>query len=531
MRGAAGASLGVWWLDGPPIEPHGVVLLCEGESDALAALSVLSHDEPDVDGAARFARRAIAAVASVPGAGFPRDRLVTALRAVDPGEILLAFDGDPAGEKAVAEVGQALLAAGLRPRRVAIPAGEDLASAMAAEDRPARWLGEAIGDSVPLTADALAETPDNGRYDGRRYDLAELVASAGDEPPWRVEGIAADGHLTALSAQGGEGKTWACLAFTGGVAHGSTIAGLRCVQGRAVIFDAENGRYVLGSRLGALDPGLPSDRVAIYDAEGLRLDDARDRAWILEVIRRERANLAVLDSLRALAPDAAENDSDDMAPIVSGAKAIARQSGAAVVLLIHRGHGTADFRGSTAIRDAVDLLFVLERVADDPERSWRRRLRCSKCRIAAEPDERWLGVQSWHGQVSLAEAEPFERGAAARSPEDVAEDLSEVVLAAVAEHRPASANAVAKLGLGRRKDVLATVKALEGAGRVRRTPQGLEVVPEGAEPPGNHLSEALGGGGSEARDRPVGPPPLEPPRTLAANGGTDVAAEAAEAAR
>src|SRR5436305_1162004 len=83
-------------------------------------------------------------------------------------------------------------------------------------------------------------------------------------------------------------------------------AGMACAAGRAVIFDAENGPYVMGARVGGLEPTLPADRVAIYDAEGLRLDNSGDVAWMLDVIRRERANLFVLDSLRAMAGGAAE---------------------------------------------------------------------------------------------------------------------------------------------------------------------------------------------------------------------------------
>jgi RecA-family ATPase len=128
---------------------------------------------------------------------------------------------------------------------------------------------------------------------------------------------------------------------------------------------------------------VPADRVAIYDAEGLRLSDAEDRAWMLATIKTEGANLVVIDALRPLAPDAEENNSDAMAPVVIGAKQLARDSGAAVVLIHHRGNDRMrDFRGSTATRDQTVLLFVLERDERDPERKWRRKLRCAKCRIA-----------------------------------------------------------------------------------------------------------------------------------------------------
>lgn len=260
---------------------------------------------------------------------------------------------------------------------------------------------------VPGLVAALTSEPE-ARYAGRRYDPADLIAQADRPPPWRVVDLAMDAHLTILAAEGGEGKTWLGMALAGGVAHGATVAGLECEQGRALLLDAESGGYVLGSRLRAIDPALPADRVAVYDAAGLRLEREDDEAWMLDVIRAEAANLVVLDSLRTLT-EAAESDSDEMAPVVIAARRLARESGAAVVLLAHRGWaGTRPLRGSSAQRDMCDLLFTLGRERDDPESRWRRRLGTAKCRVAEEPEDRWIGIRGWRGQVQLTEAEAYE---------------------------------------------------------------------------------------------------------------------------
>jgi hypothetical protein len=126
------------------------------------------------------------------------------------------------------------------------------------------------------------------RYGARRHDFANLLARAELEAPWRVKPVAVDGHLTVLAATGGDGKTWLGFGMAAGVAYGSAVAGMECAQGRTVIFDAENGPWVLGSRLKTLEDGMPADRVAIYDAEGLRLSDVEDRAWMLATIKAER---------------------------------------------------------------------------------------------------------------------------------------------------------------------------------------------------------------------------------------------------
>jgi hypothetical protein len=171
----------------------------------------------------------------------------------------------------------------------------------------------------------------------------------------------------------------------------------------------------------------------------------------------ENAALVVLDSLRTLAPDAKENDSDDMAPVVLAAKSLARNTGAAVLLLHHRGHDTMrDFRGSTAIQDVADLLFVLERVDGDPEARWRRRLRCAKCRIAAEPEDRWLAIRSWRGQLTIATAEPY--GQAREAP--VRNKLADEALEFIRQHGRVSRAAVAR-GLGRDESDGTTRRALK----------------------------------------------------------------------
>ena len=52
----------------------------------------------------------------------------------------------------------------------------------------------------------------------RRQDFTNLLARAELQPPYRVEPLAVDGHLTVLAATGGDGKTWLGFAMAAGVA-------------------------------------------------------------------------------------------------------------------------------------------------------------------------------------------------------------------------------------------------------------------------------------------------------------------------
>jgi AAA domain-containing protein len=253
-----------------------------------------------------------------------------------------------------------------------------------------------------------------------------------DEPvPYVIDRVAARECVTVIAGAGGEGKSLLAQALTGGVLRGATIAGIRCEKGRVAIFDAENGPRVIAKRTQAL--GLPLDGLSVYDAAGLDLE--RDEDVIAEAI--EGVDLVVFDSLRTLAPGAKENDSDDMAPVMAVFRRLAIRTRAAVLVIHHRGKDAeSDFRGSSAIRDQLDLMFVLGRAKGDPEARWRREMRCSKCRIADEPAPRWIGIKHHRGEIALTEAAPFTSEKRTKAHE-VADEL-EAVLKAHGPMRPAS---------------------------------------------------------------------------------------------
>jgi hypothetical protein len=257
----------------------------------------------------------------------------------------------------------------------------------------------------------------------RLLNLPELVAMADIATPWRCDKFAADGYLTILSGRGGEGKSLFTLGLAGGVLVGSAVAGIDCAAGTVCIFDAENGPKLIGRRV--KEAGLLHPQLRVYDSDGLDL--VADRDWIAEQL--QGVNLVVFDSLRSLAPTGArENDSDDMAPIIVALRRLARTTGAAVVLVHHRGKDQGqDFRGSEAIRDMADMLFVLERHAKDPDARWRRAVRCVKCRIDEEPEERWLGIRRQRGELFFTEAAPFNSDRAAPRRDQVEQEVINIL--------------------------------------------------------------------------------------------------------
>jgi len=270
------------------------------------------------------------------------------------------------------------------------------------------------------------------RYDGRIIDVTAALAEPDEPLPWRCHGFAADGYLTVVAGRGGEGKSWLTLSLACGVARGASVAGIDCVRGRALLFDAENGRRLIARRLRAAGVS-PDVAVQPVDAGGLHV--IRDIDWFRDVIEREAANLVVFDSLRVLSSGVKENDSDAMEPIITALKLLARDTGAAIVLVHHRGRSEfSDFRGSSVILDQTDLLFTLGRITGDPDGRHRRKVTTVKCRIDEEPAPWWVSINAdrARGLVTIDAAEPFEGEGRARDQlrDDVLEALSGIARSA-----------------------------------------------------------------------------------------------------
>jgi hypothetical protein len=305
---------------------------------------------------------------------------------------------------------------------------------------------ETVGQATHVIESGPAGPPPTDRYHGRIIDVQAVLAEPDDPLPWRCHGFAADGYLTVIAGRGGEGKSWFTLALACGVARGANIAGIECVQGRAILFDAENGRRLIARRLRAAQVG-PALAVRPVDAGGLHV--IRDIDWFRDVIEREDANLVVFDSLRVLSSGVKENDSDAMEPIITALKLLARDTVAAIVLVHHRGRSEfSDFRGSSVILDQTDLLFTLGRVSGDPDGRHRRKVSTVKCRIDEEPAPRWVSINAdrARGLVTIDAAEEFE-GSEQERPRDV---LREHVLGLLGGI-PRSARSIAKAS-GRQPD-------------------------------------------------------------------------------
>jgi hypothetical protein len=223
----------------------------------------------------------------------------------------------------------------------------------------------------------------------RRLDVARMVTEPPPEICWRVDNVAADGALTMLFAEPGEGKSLLAGTFGAAVATGESIAGIATTRGKVLYIDAENGEWEIHRRVHAL--GLSPEGIEIFEA-GQTFDLRSDWREVERLVDEHGADLLVLDSLRSLAPELEENDSGDAEAALGPIRQLAHTRGLAVILIHHTKKYGSTYRGNSAILAAVDIAYLLDRVDGDPEPQ-RARVRASPDRWPLRPVEDALAVQ------------------------------------------------------------------------------------------------------------------------------------------
>lgn len=462
-----GQPLELWWLLGRPICP-GPVLVCEGEGDALAALSALTWgaDGPPGEQLASFS------VCCMPGLGFGASRMAAALADAGAEEVFLALDADDEGRRFMPRAAEDLAARGLRPVPIQLPDGTDLADVLAGESNPGGWLATAVADAEAAAEGGIVaveqQNPQRPTGKLRHLDVARMIAENPPAVPWVIEGLAAQGMLTLVVGRPGEGKSLLSMALAAGVSNDEDTAGFSCRRGKVAIVDAENGDYEIHRRVRTL--GLPGD-VTVCTTEGLDL--RRDLGEIEQLLTVERPDVLILDSFRSLW-GGEENDSGEVATVLDKLRNLARRYGTATILLHHANKNGAIYRGSSAIAASVEMAFTLARAQDDPDRA-RRYLECWKCRPAPEPPRRWFRLTVERGMVCVDETEPHEptegegEDTDRRRTAPVRDELAPRVLAALESGPKPLKDIAAQLGRSAKDRTLRRVlDALAHEGEVER---------------------------------------------------------------
>lgn len=223
---------------------------------------------------------------------------------------------------------------------------------------------------VVLRLRTLLDRPVDGTV--TRLDELELDALlAGDPPvtPWLWRGWLAQGDLATIVADPGVGKSLLMIALgvilRGG---GGDLLEEPVIGGRFGYIDLEQPLSEVHARLVKL--GLRFDDVdGLHYAHNPDLNIATPDgiARVEKMVVDGKLDLLVIDSLRAAAPGADENDSGAMSSIMTPLRRITSTHGTTIVVIHHArkrtGEGPSDaislVRGSGAITAAVDTVLYL----------------------------------------------------------------------------------------------------------------------------------------------------------------------------
>jgi len=188
------------------------------------------------------------------------------------------------------------------------------------------------------------------------------------QPPidWIVERLFSAGSVSLVYGEGGSKKTFSMVDCAVCVALGKPWIDLMTKQRTVLLVDEESGPRRLARRLGDnmrghfADESLP---LAYITLAQFNFQDPREINILEEKIREIRANLIITDALADVMPGGDENTVKDVQPIFRNLRSIAEETESAIVLIHHSKKG-GGYRGSTAMKAAVDLMLEVQSKSD-----------------------------------------------------------------------------------------------------------------------------------------------------------------------
>ncbi|HPM21996.1 MAG TPA: AAA family ATPase [Thermotogota bacterium] len=167
------------------------------------------------------------------------------------------------------------------------------------------------------------------------------------------------GAFVILAGDGGTGKTYLALDIARAVANNETFCGMKTTPGKVLIVDEESGLPRLKERMARIehyhDP-IPDDNVFYCSYSGFCFSRPQSLTALKQLISDRKITLCMIDALVDVI-EGDENSAQDVTPVMRGLREITSETGAAIVL-IHHTNKVGGYRGSSALKGAVDVLLI-----------------------------------------------------------------------------------------------------------------------------------------------------------------------------
>jgi RecA-family ATPase len=198
---------------------------------------------------------------------------------------------------------------------------------------------------------------------------------------WLIDGLLPEGAVTLISGDSGSGKTLFCTAMAGAVITGEPFLGLPVEQRRVLYLDRENSIAVTRQHL--FD--LRISRTPALTVWGTWCEHPPDgpAAVSLHEFAKDEKPVIFFDSLISF-HNGDESDASETRRYLHHFRTLA-SAGATIVVLHHTGKsdGAKQYRGSSDIKAAVDVAYLLEKLGDPAGLLTELRLVAFKNRIGA----------------------------------------------------------------------------------------------------------------------------------------------------
>lgn len=256
------------------------------------------------------------------------------------------------------------------------------------------WLAIRIGDRGGVRAVDLSD-PDKVRSIG--FDA--LVQTETAKP--LLTGLIMSDSVTYLVGQFGTYKTFTLVAWALSVASGKAWCGHTVPEAAPVLYVAAEGRTGLRKRFQAAAAHLAvkdASKLHLY-TEALQLADIDTIEDLIAEAKRVGAKLLILDTLHKVSAGL-DTMGDGGAGVVAAAlDRIKRETGATIVVAHHTGYAGEHARGSSALEDDADMVWLIKKKGTERILTQRK----NRDDVEAKPSKLAFVASGESGYVQLAE--------------------------------------------------------------------------------------------------------------------------------
>jgi hypothetical protein len=219
---------------------------------------------------------------------------------------------------------------------------------------------------MEITTDDLNKQQEEGECEeGKppRYIRRNAAFALSDLPPmdYIVEPVIPSRSVGMFFGDPGTKKTYTMADLAVCVALIKRWLGYQVKGCKVLIIDEESGELRLARRLGAAirgeggDENLPIEFVSLAN---FKLDKKEDLPEIQHLIEETGAGLVIFDALAEIM-DGDENSKQDTQPVFNALRKLSELTGATIIV-IHHSNKAGGYRGSSAIKGALDFMYKVE---------------------------------------------------------------------------------------------------------------------------------------------------------------------------